>query len=304
MNTYLSEKGLTILLFHGVIDEGAVYAVRNYTRKHISEKAFIHCLHEIKKDGVPLSMNDIVSLYLKKEKYPPRSFAITFDDGFANNYSIAAPILREFNIPATFYVTTDFVENNTMSWIDRIEYCFEWQQRVELTLPWGETVLCETNGDKMRALESIRFHVKRDPTIKLDEFVEEIFRQCEMMPIYHSDGPLDKKMTWEQVRDLAREELFIVGGHSHDHVNLAFLEHEECAQQISKSLQYITEKTGLPMKHYSYPEGLENCYSEKVISLLKDHGVVCSPTAIEGVNTQQEDLFHLRRTMVDTVCVA
>ena len=42
-----------------------------------------------------------------------------------NNYSIAAPILNDLKIPATFYFSTDFVENNTMSWIDKIEYCFE-----------------------------------------------------------------------------------------------------------------------------------------------------------------------------------
>ena len=50
---------------------------------------------------------------------------ISFDDGFENNYSIAAPILDYFKLNATFYFSTDFVQNNSKSWIDKIEYCFE-----------------------------------------------------------------------------------------------------------------------------------------------------------------------------------
>ena len=34
---------------------------------------------------------------------------------------LAAPILNDLNIPATFYITTDFITNNSMSWIDMIE---------------------------------------------------------------------------------------------------------------------------------------------------------------------------------------
>ena len=56
---------------------------------------------------------------------PRNAYAITFDDGFENNYSLAAPILDDFNLPATFYFSTDFIENNSMSWIDKIEYCVE-----------------------------------------------------------------------------------------------------------------------------------------------------------------------------------
>ena len=56
---------------------------------------------------------------------PDFSFSITFDDGFENNYSIARPILEKLSIPATFYVSTNLIDKNLMTWIDQIEYCID-----------------------------------------------------------------------------------------------------------------------------------------------------------------------------------
>ncbi|MFH1452519.1 MAG: hypothetical protein ABIH00_00885 [Armatimonadota bacterium] len=50
--------------------------------------------------------------------------------------------------------------------------------------------------------------------------------------------------------------------------------------------------------HYSYPEGLDYCYSDEVINMLKEYGIKCSPTAIDGVNKVGDDLFHLKRVAV------
>ena len=65
-------------------------------------------------------MDEIIGLNDDKNGYPPNSYAITFDDGFKNNHDIVTPALDDFSTPATFYLTTDFIESNRMSWIDQI----------------------------------------------------------------------------------------------------------------------------------------------------------------------------------------
>lgn len=51
---------------------------------------------------------DTVARYLqKKEPIPPKTVAITFDDGFYNNYQYAYPILKKYGIPATVFMITD-----------------------------------------------------------------------------------------------------------------------------------------------------------------------------------------------------
>src|SRR5690606_26684137 len=120
----LSENGLLMLLFHGVIEKND-YEVRNYIRKHIEADYFHACLKVLKEHGTCLSIDEVIMLHKEGKPYPSNSFTVTFDDGFENNYSVAAPILEALQLPAIFYITTDFIENGTMSWTDRIEFALE-----------------------------------------------------------------------------------------------------------------------------------------------------------------------------------
>jgi len=129
----LTKDGVAIFLFHGVHD-GVETRVRNYTRKHIPKDYFIEVLSDLQLVGTAVSMDDIIAGHL----IPTYAFAVTFDDGFENNLTIAAPILAEKHIPATFYITTGFVDCNRMSWIDRIEYALEDAPDGKLRLPWGD----------------------------------------------------------------------------------------------------------------------------------------------------------------------
>ena len=49
--------------------------------------------------------------------------------------------------------------------------------------------------------------------------------------------------------------------------------------------------------HFSYPEGQENHYNQRVIDKLKASKIVCSPSAIHGINDHENDLFNLYRIM-------
>ena len=117
----IADGHIAIFLFHGVtlpVD----CAIRNYTRKHIEREYFITVVRQMKQVGTPVGMNDILHHLETGGPLPPRPFAVTFDDGFRNNLSVAAPVLVDEQVPTTFYITTDFVERNTMSWIDRVEF--------------------------------------------------------------------------------------------------------------------------------------------------------------------------------------
>ncbi|MBL7129795.1 MAG: polysaccharide deacetylase family protein [Candidatus Omnitrophica bacterium] len=294
----LSDAGLAIFLFHGVVEK-THYAVRNYTRKHLKKSFFYELMRTLKKRGNPLSMDEVVKQCNVGRPFPLRSFAVTFDDGFENNYSVAAPILKDLGIPATFYITTDFIENNTMSWIDRIEYCLGDTLEGSLVFPWTQTAqLFRTVDEKKRILENIRSHVKRDASIDVAALVSSVFSQCGLKEIRHNDDPLDLKMDWEQVQELGEDKNFIIGGHSHTHKILSFLNQAELDAEIKSSVEILKQKAGVTVRHYSYPEGLQNCYSEEVIGVLKHYGIVCCPSAEDGINYLTDSLFHLKRITI------
>lgn len=300
MMTYsdkLSEDHITIFLLHGVIEEQK-HKVRNYTRKHITAKYFYQFLKDLNQCGTPLSMDDVIFYINNKKKLPNKPFAITFDDGFENNYSIARPILKEFNIPATFYVTTDFIESNRMSWIDRIEYVIELSDQGRFEIQDKFYSFTNEIESKKNLLNEIRKQLKSQKNIDLDSVATHIQNQLGFKQILSSDDPLDKKMNWQQVSELNNDSLCIIGGHTHTHPVLSNLSDEDSKKEIKTSLEIIHNKIGLQCHHYSYPEGLFNCYSEREIAILKDNKVVCCPSAEDGLNTIDSDLFHLKRVFV------
>jgi peptidoglycan/xylan/chitin deacetylase (PgdA/CDA1 family) len=48
-----------------------------------------------------------------------RELAITFDDGYADNVELAMPILKKLGLPATFFVSTSFIDTKFVPWWDR-----------------------------------------------------------------------------------------------------------------------------------------------------------------------------------------
>lgn len=231
----LTDDGsVTLFLFHGVI-ESQQHRVRNYTRKHLSAEEFRAILEALGRRGKAISMDDVAACCAAGRPFPRRSFAITFDDGFENNVSVARPILNRLGIPATVYVTSRFVDEGGMSWIDRIEWAFEKVATGKIDLPWSTKIAkFDAPPSKIAILDEIRREVKSNSQIDIDALVSEIFRQLDLEEVHTSDDPLDKKMTWEQVRDWIAPG-FSIGGHSHTHAILSHLPAEKLAWELDTS---------------------------------------------------------------------
>jgi peptidoglycan/xylan/chitin deacetylase (PgdA/CDA1 family) len=295
---YLTSDGsVAVFLFHGVV-ESSDYQVRNYTKKHLLAGEFRRTLESLARKGMPLSMDEVSSICCSGQKFPPGAFAITFDDGFENNVSVARPILESLKIPAAVYVTSRFVDENLMSWTDRIEFALEHTKIRSCRLPWRDAPQgIGGRDDKIVLLDDIRREVKGNCVMNVEALIADIFAQLEIAPVTSSDDPLDKKMSWWQVRNWLAPG-YVIGGHSHTHAILSFLSPAELAREINTSLELLRDRAGIVTSHYSYPEGLAHCYSPAVISALLGRGIACCPSAIEGVNPPGTDPFQLRRIMV------
>ncbi len=297
----LSKDGLLILLFHGVVKENN-YQVRNYIRKHIEEEFFSDLLVDLKSRGTCLSMDEVIDIHNRGEEYPPNSFAITFDDGFENNYSVAAPVLENLGLPAIFYITTDFIESGTMSWTDRAEYALEevGTRSYSLSLPWnGEEITIANAADKIELMKKMRSHIFADESRDPQVLIDWLYDSLGLEQVQTTDDPLDKKLSWDQVREINDNPLFVIGGHTHTHPIMSGLSAEELDFEIDTSLRLLKEKAGVDNCHYAYPQGQANHYSKTVIEALKKRGITCCPTAIDGINNKQTGLFDLYRYMVD-----
>jgi len=300
INRFLNNKknNFVIFLFHGVIKKN-LFKIRNYNKKHILQNHFIKILKTLKRKGHILSLNEIYENIRNKDFLPKNTYAITFDDGFENNYSVAAPILDDLNLPATFYFSTDFIENNTMSWIDKLEFCLEIKKRGSVYIPWKKNFfLFNSSKDKIQLLEGIRKYVKNDLKFNLDVFVNSFFQDCNLKLVNNLNTSIDKKINWKQVRDLKKNSLFTIGGHGHNHLSFGSLDKKKIDFQLNESFKLFKKRLNLDIEHYSYPEGQKKDYNQLLISKLKNRGIKLCPTAISGVNNFKTDFFNLKRVMV------
>ena len=124
-------------------------------------------------------MDELVYYFDNQIKVPSNSYIITFDDGFENNYSIAAEILEKYSTPATFAVSTNLIQKS-YELVDQIEHCIESINNISIFLPWrNEAFDLKNNEDKIECLESIRQNVKLNQDLFVpEEIVKSIFNQC------------------------------------------------------------------------------------------------------------------------------
>jgi len=122
---FLHRRSLTILLYHGVAPQTArPTSIANYRGKFIKPAYFAAQLRYLQRHYTIMPLEEAVAR-MNAGTLPPYALAITFDDGYENNYQYAFPILKELHLPATFFVTTDFVFKRTPLWVDRLEYALD-----------------------------------------------------------------------------------------------------------------------------------------------------------------------------------
>ncbi len=71
----------------------------------------------------PIRISDLTDYLLEGKPLPPKPIALTFDDGYLDNYQYARPVLLKYNFTATFFIITQFVEDKRpayMNW-DQVE---------------------------------------------------------------------------------------------------------------------------------------------------------------------------------------
>ena len=103
----------TVIMYHGVSEKPCPY-----NKRHTTKKDFINHLLFFKKNCNIISLNQYFNKEFKKGKI---NVALTFDDGYWNNYGIAKPILEELKIPATFFITGINQTNEYFLWPDFVD---------------------------------------------------------------------------------------------------------------------------------------------------------------------------------------
>ena len=292
----MKKNPLTILLYHGVTNKDQKGIV-NFSGKHINIKIFDNHMKFIKNNCNILSMNEVVEIYNNDKEWPENAVAVTFDDGFQNNYLYAADILDSYKVPATFYICAGMVNTNRMFWVDIIEDCINRTRNSNLDINLNKQKHFNLNNDKNKidTINEIKKYCKSMDSKKKNNIINELIKNTNVSPSVES-SPDYKIMTWNELNELKNNSLFTIGGHTLNHEIMSAQNIEKMKMDVKATLSLLNYNLNQKTVHFSYPEGQIHHYNDTVISSLIDCGIICSPSAIDGINFG-EDLFNLKRIM-------
>jgi peptidoglycan/xylan/chitin deacetylase (PgdA/CDA1 family) len=221
---------------------------------------------------------------------PPRAVAITFDDGYADNATVAVPILRRLGLTATFFVATGYLAGGRM-WNDSVIEAVRAHRDPLLDLSamnLGRFTLTDSVS-RERAAQSIINRLKfLDPPVRQVSVDRLVAHVGEVLP-----GSL--MMNEAQVRDMAAAGMTI-GAHTINHPILASVEDAAAEAEIAGSKTVLERLIGGPIRLFAYPNGMpERDYRRTHVEMVRSMGFAGAVSTSMGAATRRADRFQLPR---------
>jgi peptidoglycan/xylan/chitin deacetylase (PgdA/CDA1 family) len=282
--------GGAILMYHSVVENPAAQENLLGGIGH-SREIFRGQMQLLAQKYRPVTL-DRMKQFAHGEALPHRAVVVTFDDGYADNYEIAAPILNEVGIPATFYVTVDCVAKGRLPWPARLRFAFRTTQKQN----WRDS------SGKGWALND---HVTReaaylfscDECCKLsgaaqEQYVARIELDLDVR-VSSESGAL--MMNYEQVRGLARQG-HIIGSHTMSHPNLAHVSLAELRAEMINSKLALEQELKSTVRHFSYPcPALPPNWSDATVEESRKAGYETAVTTDNGITRRGDDTLRWKR---------
>ncbi len=219
-----------------------------------------------------------------------RTLSITFDDGYADNYEVALPILQQFGAPATFFVASGFIDGGRM-WNDSI---IETMRRLNVGRHafdlLGEATFDLSDWASRRHAAAV--------TIAALKHLAPAERQARVDRLSSrvSDLPTGLMMTTAQLRALAGARGVAIGGHTRSHPILAALSATEARAEIAGGKTDLENVLQRPITLFAYPNGKRGKdYTEEHVGLARQAGFAAAVTTDWGALGVSGDRYTIPR---------
>lgn len=274
---------LNILTYHRVLPEPDVFRTAEPTTD-----VFDWQMRLLATQFTPLSLSDALA-HLEAGTLPKRAVCVTFDDGYADNLTHGLPILKRWNIPATVFVSTDFLNGGRM-WNDTITESIRRYTADTLDLSaYGIRPLdMRDHQAKRTALREIALNIKHRAQSERSDIVAAIAEQV-------SDLPNDLMMSDAQVQQMSNAGIEI-GAHTQSHPILTTLDDSTLEREITQSRAYLQALLDKPIRYFAYPNGKRGKdYDQRERDLVKQLGFEATLSTNWAVAHAGSDRWQLPR---------
>ena len=290
---------LVILCYHRVLP---IEQKRAYFLPHlvVTPESFRRQCLALRRRYEVLPLHEALKAQRERDDRGPPLAAITFDDGYGDNFLHAAPILDQTGIRATFFVIADLVGAGQTPWYDRMGRAagkLEHGERLQPLLDEVETAdephrSADQGKAALRPREIVAQAKKLSPSRRQDLLA----RLCTEADIDRSPlSPTDTIMDWSQLATLAHRG-HEIGSHGARHEILPQLDNDTLWQEVAGSRETLEKGLEKDVNSFCYPNG---DFDQRVAGAVQQAGYHASVTVVPGVNDVSTNAYRLRRWPID-----
>jgi len=288
--------GALILGYHRV-----AYVQKDPYEVCVSPENFAEQLEALRKFASPVSLSQLVQ-QLKEGSLPPKTVAITFDDGYEDNFTVAKPLLEKHEIPATVFVCNGCAGSEF--WWDELERLVL-NSRADLQLlrleaddgrfqwdpPDGSPDPDPSQGSLLRRkfLRDLYHFLLPLDVDHLHQTMDSI-RTWSGLP--SGEIPVSRAMTSQELLQISGDGLVEIGSHTRNHLMLPRLSPDRQEYEIVSSKQELEELLGKPVTGFAYPNGRS---SEDTRRIVQTSGFTYACTSLENVVRPGSEIYELPR---------
>ncbi len=226
--------------------------------------------------------------------------AITFDDGYSDNYSYAFPLAQRLRVPLTFYLIPGYVGSAGRFW---------WQEgrRLVASTPLQEVRYDDAHFDLRQSMGRtalfgfIDAHLRFASSVATREHFLSRIRHLLAVPVQLTSGEASSlPLTWEQIQEMDRSGWISFGAHTMNHPILSCLsEQDELDYEVQGCRTALEQRLGHSVASFAYPVGQWQHIDTRALYAVQQAGYRWALTTSYGINTPQDSPFQLKRIEAD-----
>jgi peptidoglycan/xylan/chitin deacetylase (PgdA/CDA1 family) len=275
---------LLILTWHNV--EPTWYQPQ---RPGAGARGLTHQLKRLRQLATVVPLTSALDALSNGEALPPRAVAITFDDGYRDNLDLAAPLLQELGLMATFFLIPGVLSREVDPWWERAAWAITNSQRPTVT--WAERTLPTRGREGYRSILWAASHLKTLDRSHLQEAL------AELLGLLEPGGKPDLYelfLDWDGARRLAQQG-FDIGSHTLHHMVLSRESHEEQVRDLASSRAELERELGMPIELVAYPSGTRDDYDARTIDAAEKAGYRFGLAAHAGIHSRGKPPYAVPR---------
>jgi len=312
IKSLFAHKGI-VLMYHRIAEPASdVWEIA------VSPKRFEQHLQLLQKIGnvVPLEqLADAVNAKSLSKNY----IAIAFDDGYADNFKAAKPLLEKYRIPATFFIASGNVERENEFFWDELEHLILFSEHLPALFSMTinkHAIIFDLKDESFLAEKSRQKHSswkacsEEPPTLRAALYYQ-VWEQLRGLsyPEQQQHLQLIKKwansslparpdyrtMSVSELKQMAANNLFSFGAHTVTHPALANHNAQFQRKELTDNRRFLQEVTGQDINLLAYPYGI---YNEETLQIAADLGFKAAFTTEEKPIASNSSIYTLGRFQV------